>query len=113
MTPYPVIDVKATGENILRRRIERGYTVLDVQRYLNLACPQSVYHWQAGRTLPNIDNFYALSVLFGTSVNDLVAEQNRPQVEEALQTIRFAHKISNHYKFQALPKICNGLAIDA
>ena len=24
MTPYPVIDVKATGENILRRRIERG-----------------------------------------------------------------------------------------
>ena len=63
MTRYPVIDVKATGENILRRRIEKGYTVLDVQRYLNLACPQSVYHWQAGRTLPNIDNFYALSVL--------------------------------------------------
>lgn len=28
MTPYPVIDVKATGENILRRRLEKGYTVL-------------------------------------------------------------------------------------
>ena len=28
MTPYPVIDGKATGENILRRRIEKGYTVL-------------------------------------------------------------------------------------
>ena len=42
--PYPLIDVKATGENILRRRIEKGYTVLDVQRYLNLVCPQSVYH---------------------------------------------------------------------
>lgn len=26
--PYPVIDVKATGENILRRRIEKGCTVL-------------------------------------------------------------------------------------
>lgn len=39
MTPYPVINVKATGENILHRRIEKGYTVLDVQRYLNLACP--------------------------------------------------------------------------
>ena len=75
MTPYPVIDVKATGENILRRRLERGYTVLDVQRYLNLAFPQSVYHWQAGRTLPNIDNFYSLSVLLGTTVNGLVAEQ--------------------------------------
>ena len=28
MTPYPVIDVKATGENILHRRIEMGCTVL-------------------------------------------------------------------------------------
>lgn len=28
MTPYPVIDVKATGENILRRRIEKGCMVL-------------------------------------------------------------------------------------
>ena len=52
-----------------------GLHGLDVQWYLNLVCPQSVYHWQAGRTLPNIDNFYALSVLFGTTVNDLVAEQ--------------------------------------
>ena len=77
MTPYPVIDVKATGENILHRRIEKGYTVLDVQRYLNLAGPQSVYHWQAGRTLPNIDNFYALSVLFGTTINELVAERKQ------------------------------------
>ena len=77
MRPYPVIDPKATGENILRRRIEKGYTVLDIQHYLNLACPQSVYYWQAGRTLPNIDNFYALSVLFDTTVNDLVAEKSR------------------------------------
>ena len=76
MMLYPVIDVKATGENILRRRRELGYSVLDVQKYLNLACPQSVYPVQAGRTLPNIDNFYALSVLLGTTVNDLVVERN-------------------------------------
>ena len=88
MMPYPLIDVKATGENILRRRIERGYTVLDVQRYLNLACPQSVYHWQAGRTLPNIDNFYALSRLFGTTVNDLVAEQESRSAKKDNKTWR-------------------------
>ena len=28
MTPYPVINVKATGENILLRRREMGCTVL-------------------------------------------------------------------------------------
>ena len=28
MTPYTVIDVKATGESIPRRRLEKGCTVL-------------------------------------------------------------------------------------
>ena len=62
MTPYPVINGKAAGENILRRRRELGYSVLDVQKYLNLACPQAVYHWQKGRALPSLDNFFALSL---------------------------------------------------
>lgn len=75
MRPYPVIDAKATGEKILRRRVEKGYTVLDVQKYLNLACPQAVYHWQAGRSLPSIDNFYALSTMLETTVNELIAEK--------------------------------------
>ena len=52
--PYSLINGKATGENILRRRIEMGCTVLDMQRYLNLACPQSVYHWQAGREISSL-----------------------------------------------------------
>ena len=73
MMLYPVIDVKATGENILRRR-ELGYSVLDVQKYLNLACPQAVYHWQKGRTLPSLDNFFALSLMLDTTVNELIAE---------------------------------------
>ena len=75
MRPYPIIDAKATGEKILRRRVEKGYTVLDVQKYLSLACPQAVYHWQAGRSLPSIDNFYALSTMLETTVNELVAEK--------------------------------------
>lgn len=75
MRPYPIIDAKATGEKILRRRVEKGYTVLDVQKYLNLACPQAIYHWQTGRSLPSIDNFYALSTMLETTVNELVAEK--------------------------------------
>ena len=75
MRRYPVIDPKATGENILRRRRELGYSVLDVQKYLNLACPQAVYHWQKGRALPSLENMYALSVLLDTTVNALIAEK--------------------------------------
>ena len=77
MRPYPVIDAQATGENILLRRLELGYTVLDVQRYLNLACPQAVYHWQKGRALPNLGNFYALSVMLDTTINELIAEKGQ------------------------------------
>ena len=73
--PYPIIDPKATGRNILLRRLELGYTVMDIQRYLDLACPQAVYHWQAGRSLPSVDNFYALSIMLDTTVNDLIAER--------------------------------------
>ena len=75
MRPYPVIDPRATGENILRRRRELGYSVLDVQKYLNLACPQAVYHWQKGRALPSLETMYALSVLLEKPVNELVAEK--------------------------------------
>ena len=74
---YPVIDAKVTGENILLRRLELGYTVLDVQQYLNLSCPQAVYHWQKGRALPNLDNFYALSVMLDTTINELVAKKGQ------------------------------------
>lgn len=74
MRPYPVIDPRATGENILRRRRELGYSVPDVQKYLNLACPQAVYHWQKGRALPSLDNFFALSLMLDTTVNELIAE---------------------------------------
>ena len=73
----PVIDAKVTGENILLRRLELGYTVLDVQQYLDLACPQAVYHWQKGRALPNLDNFYALSVMLDTTINELVAKKGQ------------------------------------
>ena len=74
MTTYPVIDVKATGENILRRRIEKGYTVPEVQQYLGFATVQAIYHWQRGQNLPSLENMYALSVLLDTTVNALIAE---------------------------------------
>lgn len=72
---YPVIDIAATGRNIHRLRIEKGYTVSEMQSYLGLSCPQGVYHWQAGRSLPSIDNLYAISKLWDVTVNDILAEK--------------------------------------
>lgn len=61
---FPQIDMYKTGQNIKRIMLEKGMTVKDVQTYLELATPQSVYHWFNRRSLPPVDNLYALSNLF-------------------------------------------------
>ena len=63
---YPVIDAAATGRNLRRLRL---------QEYLGLSCPQGVYQWQAGRSLPSVDNLYAVSRLWGVSMNEILVER--------------------------------------
>lgn len=70
--PFPVIDVRGTGSNICRLRIERGLTVRDVQRYFGFASVQSVYAWEKGRNLPTLENAYALSVLLGVTIEEIL-----------------------------------------
>ena len=72
---YPVIDIVATGRNIRRLRMEKGYSVNALQEYLGLSCPQGVYQWQAGRSLPSGDNLYAVSRLWGVSMNEILVER--------------------------------------
>ena len=73
---YPVIDIVRTGQNIKRIMQVKGLTVKDVQEFLELSTPQSIYHWFEGRNLPTIDNLYALSELFEVPI-DYLACGNR------------------------------------
>ena len=59
--PFPVIDLAATGRNIQRLREERGLTVRDLQAYFGFEEPQAIYKWQKGKSLPTVDNLYALA----------------------------------------------------
>lgn len=61
-----------TGQNIKGIMQRRGMTVKDIQEHLELAAPQSIYHWFAGRCLPTVDNLYALSELFSVPMDTLV-----------------------------------------
>ena len=65
----PQIDVYKTGQNIKHIAWLKEMTVKDIQEYLGLAAVQSVYHWFAGRSLPTVDNLYALSELFGVPMD--------------------------------------------
>ena len=72
MTLFPVIDPVATGANIRRLRRERGLTVRDLQAYFGFEEPQAIYKWQRGRSLPSVDNLYALSALLGVPMNEIL-----------------------------------------
>ena len=72
MYPYPSIDLAATGRNIARLRKAQGLTVRALQAYFGFDDPQAIYRWQWGRSLPSVDNLYALSVLFGVSMNEIL-----------------------------------------
>jgi transcriptional regulator with XRE-family HTH domain len=69
---YPVIDMVRTGQNLKRIMRLNGMNVKDIQGFLELSTPQSIYHWFDGRNLPTIDNLYALSELFHLPVDDLI-----------------------------------------
>ena len=79
---FPVIDPEATGANIARLRRAKGLSVRDVQRWFGFEEPQSIYKWQQGRTLPSVDNLYALCTLLEVSVEELLVERTEEENEE-------------------------------
>ena len=69
---FPVIDLAATGENITRLRRAKGLTVREVQSYFGFEEPQAIYKWQRGKSLPTVDNLYALSNLLEVPMNEIL-----------------------------------------
>ena len=55
---YPVIDIVKTGRKIKRIMCLKGFTVKDIQRFLGLETPQSIYHWFDSKSMPTLDNIY-------------------------------------------------------
>ena len=69
---FPVIDLAATGENIARLRKARGLTVRDLQNWFGFEEPQAIYKWQKGKSLPTVDNLYALGVLLNVPMEEIL-----------------------------------------
>jgi transcriptional regulator with XRE-family HTH domain len=69
---FPVIDMAATGENILRLRKARGLTVRDLQDWFGFEEPQAIYKWQKGTAMPTIDNLVVLAMVFQVKMDDII-----------------------------------------
>lgn len=68
----PVVNKKETGLKLRKIMDEKGFSVKDIQRYLELGSVQSVYHWLNGISMPTVDNLYALSELFQMSMDEMI-----------------------------------------
>lgn len=73
---YTSLDMIQTGKKIHDIFLKNGCTVKDIQCFLNLACPQSVYRWIKGQTLPSIDNLYRMTKIFQIHMEDMLVAKN-------------------------------------
>lgn len=71
----PIIDMHATGQNIVRLRESAGLSVNDLQEKLKLATSQAIYRWQRGETIPSIDNLIILTDIFGVTVDQIIVRR--------------------------------------
>ncbi len=72
MKSFPVINMKATGNNILKLRKSSGYSVADIQDYFGFEAPQAIYKWQRGDSIPSTDNLLALSYLLEVPIERIL-----------------------------------------
>ncbi len=69
-----MIDINKTGEWLRYLCKRKNITVAEIQEKLQIASNQAVYAWFNGKTLPSLNNLYALSNLMGITVNDMVVD---------------------------------------
>ena len=72
MNMWPVIDMTATGKNIVRLRKQAGLTVRDIQAIFGFSNPQAIYKWQRGQAMPTLDNIVILAAVLGVGVDDII-----------------------------------------
>lgn len=94
-----VIDLLRTGKR-LRCLVEwHGYSIRDIQFYLGLSYPQSIYRWFNGEALPSVDHLLRLSELFHMHMEDLLVSNSSRH--EDLHTIRYMRDVNLEKRIMA------------
>ena len=77
-----VIDIEKTGKHLKELCRQNGFTVTDIQKALFLKCPQSVYRWCNGETLPTVDHFIVLAYMMNLPVEELIVLKENTDAEK-------------------------------
>ena len=70
---YPTINMVRTGRNIQQLREQAGLSIRDLQEIFGFSTPQAIYKWQRGSTLPTVDNLVLLAIIFGVTIDRILA----------------------------------------
>ena len=81
MNCIPVINMTATGNNIMRLRVNAGMTVKDLQNVFGFSTPQAIYKWQRGTAMPTLDNMVVLAAVFGVTIDEILIFQGQSQLQ--------------------------------
>lgn len=92
---YQPIDQVKTGIKLKMMLSAAGYSVRDIQEYLYLSYPQSIYRWFKGKILPSVDHLCALSKLLNVHMEQLLVLQGQsvffnivePEVESRIKRL--------------------------
>ena len=76
-TKYSKINMNATGQRIAFLFRSQGYCVKDMQEYFGFSSPQAIYKWLRGKSLPSIDNLFALSKLLHIPVDAILVAEDQ------------------------------------
>lgn len=69
---YETLDMEKTGENIARLRKQSGISVRELQEAFGFTTPQSIYKWQWGQCIPEVQNLWHLARILGVSVDEIL-----------------------------------------
>ncbi|MCR5282357.1 MAG: helix-turn-helix domain-containing protein [Lachnospiraceae bacterium] len=70
-----VVDLQQTGIRLRGLLQKKGISVSMLQDVLQLSCPQSIYHWFWGKTMPSIDHLVTISGMLGIPIEGLLVLQ--------------------------------------
>ena len=70
--PNVILDVELSGKKLHTAIKKSGYSVRELQDLLYLRCPNPIYRWMHGNTLPSVDNLYRLSLILNMPMEDLL-----------------------------------------
>lgn len=74
MKHRPEYDMKLIGRNLRCLRKKKNLSVNDVRKYLCLGSVQAIYKYESGKNYPPTDAMFALTELYGASVDDITGE---------------------------------------